>query len=115
MDKLKKARNFDGVVFTLSSIEFDTVIYLLKETVSFGEKHGFHESYLKPKKRLIDVLSQKSYYEEYAEDVHCMLGYYELEVFMETIIDMLPQGVDEVINFVNCLVDPNTKKWVSNK
>lgn len=115
MEKLKKARNFDGMQFVLSNIEYDTLLYHFREYIEFYKNHGASENFLNCIQHVVDCLANLSYFEEYTEDVHVMLGFRELEIFMDVIIDMLPQGKDPEINFEERLANPNTKKWVTRE
>lgn len=122
MEYLKKAKSFDGVQFVLDNLEFDSLILLLDENISayesYNESHKdepiqFAESYINRFRKLKSVLCEISYFDEYCEEVHVMLGYYELQMLLDILIDTLPQSRTSM--FEQLLTDPNTKRWTTKK
>lgn len=110
MDRLKPAANFRGVDMTITDEELDAIIQQIDRLiVQFGNTPELEETVDKLNS-LKKVFCEFAYYDEIEKEVHCRLGYYELQLLYEIIIISLPKGENNL--FVTMVSDPSTKKWV---
>lgn len=104
---IKRARKFDGVTFIVSKEEYDCLIWVLKEEI---EKDVPNE---RPLNRLIVSLTEYPYFDKENKEVHCMLGYREIEALVTYLIAILPQKKYKECNFDDMIDKPETKIWVN--
>lgn len=109
MYNLRPANGFQGVDLVLSDVElnalikqFDNLIDKFKDTKELEETVSKLHS-------LKDVLLKFAYYDENEREVHCRMGFYELQLLLECTIVALPEADDNVFN--KMLADENTKRW----
>ena len=87
----------------------DEFILVLKNTV-YGEDCDIKFLGSQVKIGESNIADLIYYYDEIEKEVHCRLGYYELQLLYEIIIISLPKGENNL--FVTMVSDPSTKKWV---
>ena len=110
MYNLRQANGFQGVDLVLSDEELNALIEQInKLIIQFKDKAELEEMVDKLHS-LKKVLCEFAYYDENEREVHCRMGYYELQLMIECIIVALPKSENDV--FAQMLMDANTKRWV---
>ena len=110
MYNLRPANGFQGVDLVLSDAELNALIQQIDTLiVKFQNKKELDDTV----DRLISlkkVFGEFAYYDDNEREVHCRLGYYELQLMIECTIVALPKGENDV--FEEMLQRPDTKRWI---
>ena len=109
MYNLRPANNFQGVDLVLSECELDALIYQFDSMISKIENEKELEELRDKLISLKRVFLEFAYFDEEEREVHCRLGYYELQLMIESIIIALPKSDNNAFN--NALDNPDTKRW----
>lgn len=110
MYNLRASSGFQGVDLVFSNEELNAVVQQIdKLKLQFCDQQELDETVDKLQS-LRKVLCEFSYFDEIEKEVHCRMGYYELQLLMECMIIALPAGKRDV--FGEVLQKPDTKRWV---
>jgi hypothetical protein len=110
MYNLRQANGFQGVDLVLSEDELNAIVQQIdKLSDQFSSNNELAETVDKLAS-LKKVLCEFAYYDENEREVHCRMGYYELQLMIECTIMALPKSEDNT--FAKIISSPNTKKWV---
>ena len=110
MYNLRASNGFQGVDLVFTNEELNALIQQIdKLNMQFCDNKELDETVDKLKS-LKKVLCEFAYFDDSEQEVHCRMGYYELQLLIECIIVALPVGKRDV--FSEMLAKPETKKWV---
>lgn len=109
MYNLRPAKGFQGVDLVLSEDELNALIEQIDRLVTQFKPSDELDETVDKLGSLKKVLCEYAYYDENEREVHCRMGFYELQLMIETIIIALPKAENNL--FDNMLKDPLTKRW----
>ena len=110
MYNLKASNGFQGVDLVFTNEELNALIQQIdKLKMQFCDNKALDETVDKLNS-LKKVLCEFAYFDDSEQEVHCRMGYYELQLLIECIIIASPVGKRDV--FGEMLNKPDTKKWV---
>lgn len=109
MYNLRQAKGFQGVDLVLSDDELNAIIEQIDRTITQFKPSGELDETVDKLHSLKKVFCEYAYYDQEEMEVHCRMGYYELQLLFESIIIALPKATNNT--FENMINAPGTKKW----
>lgn len=113
MYNLRQANGFQGVDVVLSEDELNAMIQQFDKMINQFQNSKELEETVDKLHSLKKVLCEFAYYDEEEREVHCRMGYYELQLMIESIIIALPKASNNI--FDKMLQNPETKRWTYAK
>ena len=110
MYNLRLANGFQGVDLVLSESELNAVVAQCDRLIAKFRNSDELAETIDKLHSLKNVLTKFSYYDENEREVHCRMGFYELQLLLECTIVALPEGKENV--FEKMLKNEKTKRWV---
>lgn len=110
MYNLRQAKGFQGVDLVLSEDELNALIEQMDRMIKQFQPSSELDETVDKLHSLKKVLCEYAYYDEEEREVHCRMGFYELQLMIESIIIALPKAKNNLFEIM--LNSPETKKWV---
>ena len=110
MYNLRPSNGFQGVDLVLSDVELDAIMKQINSLIDKFKDSKELEETTDKLNSLKKVLLEFAYYDENEREVHCRMGFYELQLLFECTVVALPKA--EIGVFDQMLADENTKRWV---
>ena len=108
MYSLKQAKGFQGVDLILYKEELNILIDAINVNIEEADKK-FMPEFSDKMKSLKKVLCDYAYYDVEEEEVHCRMGYYELQLTMEILFSLKTANGND--HFKELAANEQTKKW----
>ena len=109
MYNLRQAKGFQGVDLVLSEDELNALIEQIDRITEQFKPNDELDETVDKLRSLKSVFCDYAYFDENEREVHCRMGFYELQLMIETIIIALPKAKVNV--FEQLLNNPTTKRW----
>jgi hypothetical protein len=110
MYNLKQANGFNGVDLILTDEELEALIQQIDKLIEQFQNNSALEETVDKLHSLKKVFCEFAYYDENEREVHCRMGYYELQLMIECTIVALPKAESGL--FDKMLQNHETKRWV---
>lgn len=110
MYNLRQANGFNGVDLVLTDEELEALIQQIDKLVTQFQDNDALEETIDKLNSLKKVFCEFAYYDKNEREVHCRMGYYELQLMIECTIVALPKAENGL--FDKMLQSPDTKRWV---
>ena len=109
MYNLRLSNGFQGVDLVLSDSELNALIKQIDKLINQFKDSKELEETTDKLNSLKRVLTEFAYYDDNEREVHCRMGFYELQLLLECTIVALPIADDNI--FDKMLSDEKTKRW----
>ena len=109
MYNLRQAKGFQGVDLVLSDDELNAIIEQIDRTIEQFKPSSELDETVDKLHSLKKVFCEYAYYDAEEMEVHCRMGYYELQLLFESIVIALPKAKTNIFEMM--LNEPGTKKW----
>ena len=109
MYNLRAANGFQGIDLVLSESELNAIVQQIDKLRAQFKNSKELEETVDKLCSLKKVLCEFAYYDENEREVHCRMGYYELQLLLECTIVALPNADENI--FDKMLLNDSTKRW----